>query len=185
MNRYKENKISEKELIEHCIADDRKYQEIFYKRFAPTMYRICQNYATDRDEAMDFLQEGFIAVFDNLHKYRFEGSLEGWIKKVIIYKIIDLLRGKKRYYEALAKMDNEQFDEQEEFELENAQISAEKIKNLVNYLPEKASLVLKLYALEGYTHKEIAEILNISVGTSKSQLNRARKMLKAALINIK
>jgi RNA polymerase sigma-70 factor (ECF subfamily) len=168
-------------LVNKCLEDDRLYQEAFYRKFAPVMYAVCKNYASDRDEAMDFLQNGFISVFKNLHKYRFEGSLEGWVKRVIIFRTVESLRKQKRYNEIIAEYDEEPIVEPEEFELENIKTSAARIRDLVNKLPEKAGLILKLYAIEGYTHPEISEILGVSVGTSKSQLNRARKLLKEAL----
>ena len=79
-------------LVTKCIEDDRLYQEAFYKKFAPKMYAVCKNYAESRDEAMDFLQDGFVSVFNNLHKYRFEGSLEGWVRKIIVFRTIEALR---------------------------------------------------------------------------------------------
>ncbi len=173
----------EKLLVEKCINDDRIYQKVLYKKFAPKMYAICKNYADDRDEAMDILQDGFISVFNNLHKYKFEGSLEGWIRKIIVHKAIDAIRKKKKYLEALQNIDDERFVEAEHFELDINNSTLQKIKNLVNQLPTKAGVILKLYAIEGYTHTEISEILGISIGTSKSQLNRARTLIKKGLAN--
>lgn len=173
----------EKLLIEKCIEDNRTYQEVFYKKFAPKMYGVCKNYADSRDEAMDFLQEGFMSVFNNLHKFRFEGSLEGWVRKIIVFRTIEALRRKTRYKEVLSKVDDEFYTEPANFELENINTPVEKIKALVNNLPEKAGLILKLYAIEGYTHSEISEITGVSIGTSKSQLNRARQLIKEGLVN--
>lgn len=175
------NTNNEQLLVEKCIEDNRLYQEAFYKKFAPKMYSVCKNYAENRDEAMDFLQDGFISVFNNLHKFRFEGSLEAWVRRVIVYKTIETLRRKKRYNEVLSKVDNIEYTEPEEYELENVKTPFEKIRELVNNLPKKAGLILKLYAVEGYTHAEIAEITGVSIGTSKSQLNRARRLIKEAL----
>jgi RNA polymerase sigma-70 factor (ECF subfamily) len=169
-------------LIEKCIEDNRLYQEAFYKKFAPKMYAICKNYADSRDEAMDFLQDGFVSVFNNLHKYRFEGSLEGWIRRVIVFRTIEALRKKKRYNEVLLEVDAVEMIQPEEFEIEDTSTPVDKIRELVNTLPEKAGLILKLYAIEGFSHAEIAEITGVSVGTSKSQLNRARKLIKEGLI---
>jgi len=174
----------EKLLVEKCIEDNRLYQEAFYKKFAPKMYTVCKNYAETRDEAMDYLQDGFISVFNNLYKYRFEGSLEGWVRKVIVYRTIEAVRRKKRYNEVISEIDNNQFTEPDEFEIEKISTPVEKIKVLVNNLPEKAGLILKLYVIEGFTHAEIAEITGVSIGTSKSQLNRARKLIKDGLLGI-
>ncbi len=174
---------SENELVEGCLKDDRKFQELLYKRFAPKMYGVCKNYAESRDEAMDFLQEGFISVFANLHRYRFEGSLEGWIRRIIVRRAIESIRKKKRYLEVINDANHPIHTEAEEYEIPNVKVGAEKVRELVKTLPEKAALVLKLYVLEGYTHAEISEITGVSIGTSKSQLNRARKLLKEALLN--
>ncbi len=174
--------LDERLLIEKCIEDNRLYQEAFYKKFAPKMYAVCKNYADSRDEAMDFLQDGFVSVFNNLHKYRFEGSLEGWIRRVIIYRTIEALRKKKRYNKALLEVDTVEIIQPEDFEIEDTSTPVEKIRALVNTLPEKAGLILKLYAIEGLSHAEIAEVTGVSVGTSKSQLNRARKLIKEGLL---
>lgn len=179
---FENSDVTNEDLINGCINDERKYQELLYKKYAKKMFVVCKSYARDRDEAMDFLQEGFIEVFKNLNNYRFEGSLEGWIRKVIVYKSIDKLRKEKRYQEVVRDFDEKGVSLPVEFELEGAKDDTKKkIRELVNQLPGKAGLILKLYVLEGLTHKEIAEHLEISEGTSKSQLNRARKLLKVAL----
>lgn len=174
--------ITDETLIKGCINDERKYQEILYKKYAKKMFLVCKSYARDRDEAMDFLQEGFIEVFKKLENYRFEGSLEGWVRRVVVFKSIDRLRKEKRYQEVLRAYDEKGVSAPVEFELEEASSNSKsKIRELVNELPGKAGLILKLFVLEGLTHKEIAEHLEISEGTSKSQLNRARSLLKTAL----
>lgn len=172
----------ERALIQGCLEDDRKAQEELYRKFAKQMYVVCKRYARDRDEAMDFLQEGFIEVFKKLHKYRFEGPIGGWIRRVIVYKTIDALRKENRYQEVAREFDAELQTDAQSFELENVnELRADRVRTLVDELPGKAGLILKLFALEGLSHKEIAEYLDITVGTSKSQLNRARTLLKQAL----
>lgn len=175
------NLYTDRELVEGCIADDRKFQEILYRKFAPEMYKVVTRYASCRDEAMDFLQNGFIAVFKDIHKFKFEGSLEGWVRRVVVYRTIDQLRKEKRYQEVISEANFSDVEEAFEFEIDTSNEKLARIIKIVNDLPKKAGLILKLYALEGYTHKEIAEILEISVGTSKSQLNRARLMVKESL----
>lgn len=177
----KKEVLSNKELVDGCLNDDRGIQEQLYRKFAPQMYSVCLNYAVNRDQAMDFLQDGFMEVFRKIHNYRFEGELGGWIRKVIIFKTIDALRKEKRYQEIIQLAAAEQDVFTEEFELQEISEDKEKIRELVNQLPGKAALVLKLYVLEGLTHKEIAEYLEISEGTSKSQLNRARMLIKLQL----
>lgn len=184
MNQRQEHieSLSESKLVEFCIEGDRKCQELLYRRYAKKMFVVCKRYAKDGDEAMDFLQEGFIEVFRKLKNYRNEGSLEGWVRKVIVYRSIDALRREKRYHEVNSEFHSDIITEPEEYDLQSAaNITADKIRELVNQLPGKAGLVLKLFALEGLSHREIAEYLEISEGTSKSQLNRARSLLKAAL----
>lgn len=174
--------IEEYKLVEECINENREYQEIFYHKYAQSVFQICLKYSNNKDDAADFLQEGFIHVFRNLHKFKFEGSLEGWVKQVAKYRILDLIRSNIRYRELInSTAEDELFESAEDFELSGSNYTSEKIIDLVNKLPGKAGMILKLYVLEGLTHKEIAEHLDISVGTSKSQLNRARSLLKVEL----
>lgn len=144
------------------------------------MFAVCKYYTEDRDEACDFLQEGFITVFRKLDRYKYDGSLEGWIRKIIVNTALQAIRKKKVYQEhyELIKIEHEdlQSTDQEMYE-----VNPKDIIQWVNELPKKAGLIMKLYAIEGYTHQEIAEILDVSVGTSKSQLNRARTLLKAKM----
>ncbi len=181
MKSDQKNTTEDQELVKGCLEDDRTAQEKLYRKYAPQMYAVCLNYASDRDQAMDFLQDGFIEVFRKINNYRAEGALGGWIRRLIIYKTIDALRKEKRYQEIIRLAEQEQEVIPEEFELPNIKNGTQRIRELVDELPGKAALVLKLYVLEGLTHQEIAEYLEISVGTSKSQLNRARTLLKASL----
>lgn len=144
------------------------------------MFAVCKYYTDDRDEACDFLQDGFITVFRKLDRYKFDGSLEGWIRKVIVNTALQTLRRKKVFemHFDLIKIEEEELQNVEETDYEP---NHEEIIGWVNELPKKAGLIMKLYAIEGYTHPEISEILDISVGTSKSQLNRARALLKAKM----
>jgi len=137
-------------------------------------------YADSRDEAADFLQDGFITVFGKLHMFKFQGSLEGWVRRIIVNTALSALRKKKRFNEMLDEVENMQDVSTEEVE-EIEHISSSKVIEVVNGLPGKAAVVLKLFAIEGYSHPEIAEIMDISVGTSKSQLNRARNLVKMKL----
>ncbi len=158
----------------------REAQEVLYRRFADKMFAVCKYYTDDRDEACDFLQDGFITVFRKLDKYRFDGSLEGWIRKIIVNTALQAIRKKKTFQERyhLIKIEQEELIHLEENESE---ANPKDIIQWVNELPKKAGLIMKLYAIEGYTHPEIAEMLDVSVGTSKSQLNRARTLLKAKM----
>jgi RNA polymerase sigma factor (sigma-70 family) len=147
------------------------------------MFGVCKYYADNRDEACDFLQEGFITVFRKLDRYNFEGSLEGWIRRIIVNTALQELRNKKSFQEhyELIKIEQEALQTEES---PYSSISPGEIIRLVNDLPKKAALIIKLYAIEGYTHPEIASILDISIGTSKSQLNRARSLLKLKMVHL-
>lgn len=171
-----------RELIGRCLENDRAAQEELYRMHADKMFAVCMYYAGDRDEAADFLQDGYIKVFRKLNTYNFQGSFEGWIRRIIVNTALGHIRKKKHLKISETAVENlPEMVEVEEAELEL--IPKAKVIEMVNDLPEKASLVLKLFAIEGYTHPEIAEILGITIGTSKSQLNRARTLLKEALNN--
>lgn len=144
------------------------------------MFSVCKYYAEDRDEACDFLQEGFITVFRKLDRYNFEGSLEGWIRRIVVNTALQEIRKKKVFQEHynLIKIEQEELYKED---VSTSELNPKDIIQWVNELPKKAGLIMKLYAIEGYTHPEIAEILDVSVGTSKSQLNRARALLKAKM----
>lgn len=142
------------------------------------MYNISLTYSFDEQEASDIMQEGFIKVFRNIHTFNNNGSLEGWVRKIIVNTALDFYRKRKRKDEVF---ENNYSSESASVEGVLDNINAKDIVRLVNQLPIKASMVLKLYAIEGYNHKEIAEIMEISEGTSKSQLNRARILLKEAI----
>ncbi len=167
--------IPEKLLVERCVAFDRQYQEIFYRRFADKMFNVCLNYSDNSDEAADILQEGFIKIFTKIKQFSFDGSLEGWVRRVIVNTALEKYRKKSREIEKMNFITDYYDDDADE---DLSVFSFNEIIEMVNQLPLKAQIVLKLYAIEGYSHKEIAENLNISEGTSKSQLNRSRCLLR-------
>jgi RNA polymerase sigma-70 factor (ECF subfamily) len=167
--------ISESDLIEGCIKGDRKMQYELYERYAPKMYGVCLRYAANNEEAEDILQEGFIKVFKKIGSFRSEGSFEGWIRRIFVNTAIEQFR-KKTYLQPIT--------EQEESTIEGKYLSvldslAEKdIIELVQQLSPGYRTVFNMYVVEGYTHKQIAEALGISEGTSKSQLSRAKLILQ-------
>ena len=169
------------DLIQSCIKEDRRSQETLYKLYADKMYSVCLTYSDDEDEACDILQDGFIKVFSNLEKFKFEGSFEGWLRRIIVNTALEYYRKKKREKEH--KIDYQAYAEKVVDDILD-KISASELVQQVNQLPSKAAMVLKLYAIEGYAHKEIASMLGITEGTSKSQLNRARFLLKESLNKI-
>ena len=174
-----ENNIDERELINRCLNNDRSAHEAFYKLHADKMFSVCMYYAKNRDEACDFLQDGYITVFSKLHLFKFKGSLEGWVRRIMVNTALSHIRKNKKVFDLFARV--EALPEHSEEEIDLDVIPSKVIIKLVNDLPLKASLVIKLFSIEGYSHQEIADKLEISVGTSKSQLNRARTLLKIAL----
>ena len=170
---------SDSELIQGCRDNDRKYQELLYRKYAKKMYGICMSYAKDRSMAQEILQDGFVKVFKKIDTFKEQGSLEGWIRKIITNTALDYLRQKSKLYEFID--DNKEVEEER---LDNSildKINADGIFKLIGQLPEGAKAVFNLYAVEGYSHKEIAEKLEITEGTSKSQFKRARSLLKSLL----
>ncbi len=170
---------SDSELIQGCRNNDRKYQELLYRKYAKKMYGICMSYAKDRSMAQEILQDGFVKVFKKIDSFKEQGSLEGWIRRIITNTALDYLRQKSKLYEFID--DNKEVEEER---LDNSileKINADGIFKLIGQLPEGAKAVFNLYAVEGYSHKEIAEKLEITEGTSKSQFKRARSLLKSLL----
>jgi RNA polymerase sigma factor (sigma-70 family) len=166
---------SENDLIQGCIDGDRQMQELLYKRYASKMYGVCLRYVANADDANDILQEGFIKVFKNLDKFRREGSFEGWIRRIFVNTAIEQFRKKIKLYNV---------DEVQENTLEDKELSAldllatKDILNIVNELSPGYKAVFNLHVIEGFSHKEIADALGITEGTSKSQLARAKGVLK-------
>lgn len=167
---------SDQELVEGSKANKRKYQELLYRKYAKKMYGICLSYARDRTMAQEILQDGFIKVFKNITSFKGEGSLEGWIRKIITNTALDHLRKKTKGYEFID--DNKDVEEEKTDKTVLEKINFEALIKMISQLPEGARMVFNLYALEGFTHKEIAEELDITPGTSKSQYKRARAMLQ-------
>jgi len=167
--------LTENDLINGCLAGNRRIQELLYKRFAPKMYAVCLRYANNSDDAQDLLQEGFIKVYRNLEKFRKEGSFEGWIRRVFVNTAIEHYR---------RKVNLNTIGEKEERTIEDSawnvldQLAEKDIIQLVQELSPGYRSVFNMYVIEGYSHKEIGGILDISEGTSKSQLARAKAILQ-------
>ena len=172
----------ESELIRSCIEGDRKSQKALYDRLAPRMFPVCIRYIGDRDQAQDVLQEGFITLFGKLKAYKGEGSFEGWARRVFITTALMALRKK----DAL-KM-SEELDTARGMKAETVsqtqQIGYKELMKLITSLPTGFRTVFNLYSIEGYSHKEIAEMLGISETTSRTQLSRARIWLQKKIKEI-
>lgn len=167
--------ISDKELIKGCIACKRKYQERLYERFAPKMFSICLRYASDYHSAEDILQEGFVKIYKNVHKFRHEGSFEGWIRRIFVNTAIEHYRKSVHLYPIL-EVNHTEWDVIDDNTLAN--LAAQDLLKMVQDLSYGYRTVFNLYVIEGYSHKEIGKLLGISDGTSKSQLARARYLLQ-------
>ena len=172
----------ESELIRSCIEGDRKSQKALYDRLAPRMFPICIRYIGDRDQAADVLQDGFITLFTKLKDYKGEGSFEGWARRVFVTTALMSLRKK----DAL-KM-SEELDAVRGMKAETVSqtqnIGYKELMALITELPTGFRTVFNLYAIEGYSHKEIGEMLGISETTSRTQLSRARNWLQARIKKI-
>jgi len=172
---FLKHKLSTEDLVLKCKAADRKAQELLYKQFASKMLAVCLRYATDKMEAEDMLQNGFVRVFGKINDYRGDGSFEGWMRRIMVHSSIE-------YYRKHHKMIHVDIEESGYEQSVNAaaasSLEAKDLLAIIQQLPAGYRMVFNLYAVEGYSHREIAEIAGITEGASKSQLSRARNLLK-------
>lgn len=166
----------EKNIIERCIEGDRKAQEKLYNFYASKMKGVCLRYVKSSSDAEDVFQDGFVKVFRNLKNYKGQGSFDGWIRRIIINTAVDSYKKNR----PLQQQSNyEDLPESEATTVqESTNLQAEDLLNILNMLPDGYKIIFNLYAIEGYSHKEIGEMLSISESTSKSQLHRARKLIQ-------
>jgi len=169
----------EKSLIKKAITNNREAQQLLFEEYSPKMLGVCRQYVKDLHHAEDLLLQGFLKVFTNLHRFKHEGSFEGWIRIIMVNTCITYLRKKN-----LIDLSDEDyvFNDSATESLENT--SVEDIQKLIDQLPEGYKIVFNLYAIEGYKHSEIAEKLEISESTSKTQLFKARKLLQKNYIKM-
>lgn len=165
-----------------CSLSDRNAQSQLYQLYAEKMYSICLRYTNSIEEAQDILQNGFIKVFTKSNLYEGKGSLEGWIKRIIINTAIEHFRRQKLKFQTTDQINENQIEESS-FSASSI-LEYKDLMHLVQNLPLGYRTVFNLYAIEGYNHKEISEMLQISEGNSKSQLSRARSWLKDRLIKM-
>ena len=158
-----------------CLKNDRKQQELLYRTLAPKMLAVCMRYANDKDEAQDILQEGFIKMFNNAHKYRGEGSLEGWIRHIMVNTAIT------RYRKLKPMVLVDELPEQNDYYGNGYNAHGLEVNDLlkiIQKLPQTYRSVFNMYAIEGYSHQEIGHSLGISELLSRTNLCRARAILK-------
>ena len=161
------------ELIEKCKQQDAKAQETLYKKYSGVLFGICLKYSPNRAEAEDNLQDAFITIFGRIEQFQGKGSFEGWIKRITVNTALQKYRKKKVF-----DISNEQQIEDPEVEETGNVVPLDFLLKIIQELPDRYRLVFNLYVLDGYSHKEIANMLGISDGTSKSNLARARMILK-------
>lgn len=162
-------------LIQECISGNRRAQEQLYLRFSPKMYAVCLRYAGgNTDDAQDLLQDSFLKVFKNLSSFRAEGSFEGWIRRVVVFTCIEHIRRKPK--PVINDLENVTVPDKGLTGYDR--IAMQDLIGIIGGLPEGYRTVVNLYLVEGYSHKEIGEMLGINEGTSKSQLARARQILQ-------
>lgn len=171
--------MSEEALVKNCLRQDRKAQRALFDQFGEQMMALCMRYAGNKNEAQDMLQEGFVKVFEKLEQFRGDGPLGGWIRRVMVNEALLYIRRNKRH------MHQEDIDSQ--YDLEDGQTDALSLLReadllmLIAALPEGYRTVFNLYAVEGYSHKEIAEMLEITESTSKTQYHKAKLQLRKQL----
>jgi RNA polymerase sigma-70 factor (ECF subfamily) len=167
--------VTEAELILKCQQQHPASQKILYDRYAGKMLSVCMRYINDKDEAEDILQEGFIKIFAHISHFRNEGSLEGWMRRIFVNTALSVLRSKQiKFTESI---DNHAVKHQVEPSVFD-KISSQEIFEMIRTLPNGYRVVFNLFAIEGYSHKEIADMLNITESTSRTQFLKARNALK-------
>ena len=161
------------QLINDCKNNDRKAQEQLYRLYSPKLFAVCLKYSRNYAEAQDNLQDGFILIFNKIEQYSFKGSFDGWLKRVMINNVLQQYRT-----QTFLSLVNEDVPENAEIEIDDENISLDYLLKIIQELPDRYRLVFNLYVNDDYSHAEIAEMLSINIGTSKSNLSRARMILK-------
>lgn len=161
------------QLIHLCKEGNAKAQEQLYRLLAPKLFSVCLKYSRNYAEAEDNLQDGFLIIFRKIDQFNAKGSFEGWAKRIMINNTLQQYRGS-----AVFEIVNDNIPIEEEIEIDDENISLEFLLKIIQELPDRYRLVFNLYVLDGYSHKEIAEMLNITTGTTKSNLARAKMILK-------
>lgn len=175
--------MTDEQIIDGCRKKDPRAQKALFEKYARTMLGVCIRYMKAQQEAEDVMQDAFIKVFEKFDKYNGEGSLEGWIKRIMVNTALDQLRKNKKTSYHLDVDEVSFMLPKDDMIIEN--LSAENLLKILDTIPEGYRVVFNLYAIEGYSHKEIAEQLGVSENTSKSQYSRAKAHLRKLLIDYK
>src|SRR6476660_7243773 len=175
--------MTEEQMLAGSIKNNPAAQEALYNRFSPRMLGVCYRFAKNREDAEDMLQEGFIKVFTQLHQYRGDGALEGWIRRIVVHTCINVLKKNKKFADSVDIIHASSIHLNESNI--HSILQAKQVVESIRLLPMGYRTVLNLYAIEGFSHKEIAAILDIEESTSRSQYTRAKAMLEDILIRKK
>ena len=175
--------MTEEMMIQGCLANLATAQEALYNRFSPRMLGVCYRYARNREDAEDMMQEGFMKVYSQIHQFRNAGSLEGWIRRIIVHTCINVLKKNKKFSDSvdLVHASSIHINESNIPSI----LQAKQVVECIRLLPIGYRTVLNLYAIEGFSHREIGAILDIEESTSRSQYTRARALLEEILIKKK
>ena len=174
--------MNEEILVKKCIEGDNRAQKKLFDLFAPKLFGVCLRYMKDHDLAQDTLQDGFVKIFTKLSNYNGKGSFEGWMRRIVVNTCLDQLR-KDQKLKMNTSIDDVSFLVKDNHWIEE-ELTAKDLLKLVESLPDGYRVVFNMFAIEGYSHKEIAEQLNISENTSKSQFSRAKSHLRRKLIEL-
>ncbi len=166
-------------LLHECKKNNTQAQEQLYKLLAPKLFAVCLKYSRNHEEAQDNLQESFLIIFDKLKQFKNEGSFEGWAKRLVVNYVLQQYRKQGTFLELVS--DN--IFVVEEIEIDDESITMEFLLKIIQELPDRYRLIFNLYVVDGYSHKEIAKMLEINEGTSKSNLARAKMILKEKIQN--
>jgi RNA polymerase sigma factor (sigma-70 family) len=172
--------MTEEAILQGCLQNNPSSQRELYSRYSPKMLAVCYRFAHNREDAEDMLQEGFIKVFSQIHTFRNQGAFEGWIRRIVVHTCINHLKKNKRFNESVDLIHANTVQIREE--TVPSIVQAKQIVECIRILPMGYRTVLNLYAIEGYSHKEIAEMLDIEESTSRSQYTRAKQMLEDILV---
>jgi RNA polymerase sigma factor (sigma-70 family) len=175
--------MTEEAILQGCLKNEAAAQRELYNRYSPKMLAVCYRFAHNREDAEDMLQEGFIKVFSQIHTFQNKGAFEGWIRRIIVHTCINNLKKNKRFNESLDIVHAHGVQIREESV--PSIVQAKQIVECIRILPIGYRTVLNLYAIEGYSHKEISDMLDIEESTSRSQYTRAKQMLEEILIKKK
>ncbi len=170
---------TETELIDQCRKGQRKAQQALYEKYARLMLAVCARYISDKSEAEDVMIGGFVKVFSKLDQFKHEGSFEGWIRRIMVNESLTYIRRNKHMY---LEVDIEEAQRSPDYAVLDNHLHAEDLMKLIGQLPTGYRTVFNMYAIEGFSHREIAEQLGITENTSKSQLSRARSLLQKHLL---